>query len=135
MRKLIVVPGLVIGKLTVIREYPRGLDIPEHVPLSYYGQGTLIECQCECGQLAYYPEKFLRSSSVKTCGCGRMKSLLKGSENRKLHDEAQKYRTAIRSLQKEQTKHRVRGTLDFHPEIGEQLRFAFAKLRELGFTR
>lgn len=130
----VVLPGLVVGKLTVLRPVEQ-CQLPDHVLLSYRSQGQMYECQCECGELAYWPEKLLSREQVKSCGCLTIARRRAGMLKRENQDRLRQVRKLIESLQLEQAKHRMRGTLDQHPEVAEQLRKAFKELKDLGYTR
>lgn len=123
-----------MGKLTVLREIDQR-SVPDHVLLSYRNQGIMFECDCECGQKAYWPEKFLANEAVKSCGClsiARRKAAILGKDNK---EEVKKVRRRIRNLQKEQAQARFDGTLDSKPELAQALRAAFEKLNKLGYER
>lgn len=49
--------GQRFGKLTVIKKI-------EHNELR-----SLWECQCDCGNICYYPSRYLLALNVKSCGC------------------------------------------------------------------
>lgn len=39
-----------------------------HTPVSYLAQGSLRECFCDCGALAFVSDYVLRKGNVKSCG-------------------------------------------------------------------
>lgn len=134
MAKFFAVFGAVIGKLTVVRLVGQD-EIPEYVPICYRTQGPVYECLCECGNLAYYPQRFLEIGKVKSCGCIRAAMLRKGSAKAELKSRADDLRRQIKITQKTYRLHKARGTLERNPEIGDLLKKQFAELAKLGFVR
>ena len=53
-------PGLVVGKLTVLKEIEPGI----HGSRQWY-------CQCECGNYVVSSDYVLRHKTMKSCGCAR----------------------------------------------------------------
>jgi hypothetical protein len=134
MRKNFVVPGLVVGKLTVLREIDN-YSIPDHVLLSYRNQGIMYECDCECGQKAYWPEKYLANETVKSCGClsiARRRAATLGKDTK---EQVKKIRRRIRNLQLEQARARFDGTLDKRDDLAQALRSEFERLNKLGYAK
>ncbi len=132
---LFIFEGAEIGQMTVVGMADRD-DLPVTVPLSYRGQGSIWACLCKCGEVAYYPEKLLSQGSIKSCGCLR-RSMLKGKKaDAKIKAEVTILRNRIAHLQSELRHHQIRGTIaQYQDDIGAGLRAAFARLKELGFTR
>lgn len=95
----------------------------------------MYECQCECGEKAYWPEKYLAHDRVKSCGCLSMARRRAGKINKDKKDQIKKIRRRIRSLHKEQAIARMDGTLDKRSDIAENLRKAFSELGELGYSK
>jgi hypothetical protein len=61
MKTLVVPPGTVFGRLTVIAEAGKNTR----------GKRAIL-CQCECGRQATVVLSDLRTGNTKSCGCGRM---------------------------------------------------------------
>lgn len=131
----VITPGIQLGRLTVLRVIHPSL-LPVTVKLSYRMQGTIYECLCECGDKAYYPEKFLSHGKVKSCGCLRREILLNKNVKFKVKLEVESIRQEIKRLHTTMDKLKLSGQLEKHQEeIGEKLRSLFARLKVLGLSR
>lgn len=124
------------GMLVMVKRIDDLDTIPEYVPLSYLACGAIWECDCDCGQKAYYPDKILSRGVVKSCGCLRYGRIIKAQKRRGKIQEVRDLRKIIKKLMYDLAVIRASGQMDNLGEtVAKPLREARARLRALGYTK
>lgn len=125
-----------MGKLTLVGPVDDLSIVPLTTPRSYLVQGSLWACLCDCGEVAYYPENVLKRQMVKSCGCIRYAGLQRAFLDSGKKTELADLRRQIDDLVKEFNYHKARRSLHDHEKrIGEGLRKAYSRLKELGYSK